>query len=303
MIRESFNPNAFLLLLVFLGMGFFYQAQAQIAVDYQNQLIVDSDLDGLTDQGEDQIYKTDPADPDSDGDGFFDGTEILNGTGALDNTSFPALTNPQAVSVKQETPWPWYVTRISGLVAFALLYISIFFGLVIRIRFLHKFFAPLQSLNAHGWIALQATLIAFLHGFVLIFDKFLKFTFASVFIPFASSYETLLVALGTIAFYLMVLLTATSYLRKHLSYSIWRAIHFLNIGLYVAVVTHAFFLGTDLRSNLGKDIFLALNGFLVVFMLVNMFLRIKGNIDRRKNLLQQRSSEGVVLDQSTEKTQ
>ena len=45
--------------------------------------IYDRDLDGLTDEGEVQLYKTDMYNPDTDGDGIFDGVEVVNGTDPL----------------------------------------------------------------------------------------------------------------------------------------------------------------------------------------------------------------------------
>ncbi len=43
----------------------------------------DSDFDGLTDTSEIATWKTNPASPDTDGDGFFDGVEVLNGFNPL----------------------------------------------------------------------------------------------------------------------------------------------------------------------------------------------------------------------------
>lgn len=39
----------------------------------------DTDADGLTDRAEIQAYKTDPLNPDTDGDGYPDGEEVING--------------------------------------------------------------------------------------------------------------------------------------------------------------------------------------------------------------------------------
>lgn len=44
----------------------------------------DSDRDGISDYDEDNIYKTDPNNPDTDGDGYSDGSEILGGYDPLD---------------------------------------------------------------------------------------------------------------------------------------------------------------------------------------------------------------------------
>jgi DMSO/TMAO reductase YedYZ heme-binding membrane subunit len=256
-------------------------------VDYNGQEAWDSDLDGLTDQAEVQIYKTDVAKADTDSDGYFDGTEVLANSDPSDASSTPVTIQNKTedtVSVQEANPWPWYFSRAIGLVAFALLYISIFLVLTIRIPLLHKIFAPVHALNAHGWIALQATILALAHGMVLIFDKFLNFTPKSVLIPFTSTYEKTFVALGTISLYLMLLLVITSYGRKYLSFKVWRTIHFFNIGLYFIVLIHALYLGTDLKIVLVRNIFIAANGILIILMLVNMFLRIRQNIAAKNSI-------------------
>ncbi len=43
----------------------------------------DSDGDGLSDLNERSVWKTNPTNPDSDGDGFFDGVEVFNGYNPL----------------------------------------------------------------------------------------------------------------------------------------------------------------------------------------------------------------------------
>ena len=188
--------------------------------------------------------------------------------------------------INNEIPWAWYVTRSSGLVGFALLYISIFLGLSIRIPFLHKIISPIYSTKIHCWISLQALLFAFIHGFALFFDKFMKFSLAEIFVPFASRYETNLVALGILGFYLMIILVATSYGHRLISQKLWRVVHFLNIVLYIIVLVHAFILGTDMKNPLVANIFLWANAFLVFLMLTNIEIRIAEAYKRKFNSTQ-----------------
>jgi hypothetical protein len=49
--------------------------------------VKDTDIDGLTDEGERTVYRTDPNRFDTDGDGVGDGQEILSGTNPLDAAS------------------------------------------------------------------------------------------------------------------------------------------------------------------------------------------------------------------------
>jgi len=185
-----------------------------------------------------------------------------------------------------EIPWAWYVARSSALVGFMLLYVSIFLGLAIRTPYLRKIILPIYSLKTHCWISLQALLFAFIHGTALLFDKFVNLSLVEVFVPFASKYKTNLVTLGILAFYLMIILVATSYGRKFISHKLWRAVHFTNILLYVIAIIHAVRLGTDLKNPTVWNIFIWANAFLVFIMLVNIESRIITAFRNRTNNVQ-----------------
>ncbi|GAH13862.1 unnamed protein product, partial [marine sediment metagenome] len=59
----------------------------------------DMDFDGLSDDVENQVYYTDPANPDSDNDGYGDGEEIRFGGNPLDLLNFPTDTVSPSLSV------------------------------------------------------------------------------------------------------------------------------------------------------------------------------------------------------------
>ncbi|MFH0929848.1 MAG: ferric reductase-like transmembrane domain-containing protein [Candidatus Moraniibacteriota bacterium] len=173
-----------------------------------------------------------------------------------------------------QIPWDWYIVRASALIGFLLLYVSVFVGTVSCLPGIRKYFLRLRSLSFHCWISLQALIFATVHGVALLFHKFIPFSLADILVPFHSSYESLLVALGTISLYIMIILVATSYARKYISQRVWQSIHFLNIALYIFSIIHALYLGTDLKSGLLREIFIWANGFLILLLLFNMIDRI-----------------------------
>lgn len=75
----------------------------------KNKQLIDSDNDGLTDWEEEFLYFTDPNNPDTDGDGMFDGEEVRlgrnpNGPGALIDFFIPHEGNdykPNSLSLKR----------------------------------------------------------------------------------------------------------------------------------------------------------------------------------------------------------
>ncbi|MBI3986525.1 MAG: hypothetical protein HY343_06375, partial [Lentisphaerae bacterium] len=56
---------------------------------FRGSVLADSDGDGLSDLTETDIYGTDPNDPDTDGDGFWDGVEVAWGSNPLDAGDYP----------------------------------------------------------------------------------------------------------------------------------------------------------------------------------------------------------------------
>lgn len=173
-----------------------------------------------------------------------------------------------------QVPWDWYMVRASALIGFLLLYISIFAGTVSCLPGIRKYFLRLRSLNFHCWISLQALIFTLLHAVALLFHKFISFSWEDILIPFHSSFEPGLIALGIIGLYLMVLLVVTSYGRKFIPAKLWRAIHFLNLILYFLVIIHALYLGTDLKEGMLREIFIWANVVLILLLVFNLANRI-----------------------------
>ncbi|MDO8240655.1 MAG: ferric reductase-like transmembrane domain-containing protein [Candidatus Moranbacteria bacterium] len=256
-------------------------------VDYNKEVIVDSDLDGLTDKGEQQIYNTNPASIDSDGDSYLDGAEVLADTDPMDAQDYPghrALDIAKITdAVNQEIPWAWYVSRAAGILGFIFLWITIFLGLSIRNPLLKRFIEPIYSFDFHCFTAAVAVFWALVHGTSFLFDSMIGFGIKDVAIPFYTQSELIhgnALALGIMAFYAMVVMTITSYLRAHMSHWLWRALHFLNPLAFIFVVIHGYVIGTDMKNFYIGSAFL-FSSFLLaliylsslVFVIVNKFKR------------------------------
>lgn len=277
---------ALLTLMVLVFGAWQMEVFAANQLDYGSEPIVDSDLDGLTDLGELNNFNTDMDNGDSDGDGFFDGVEVQFNSDPNDILSTPA----NAFEVKQfyseseikEVPWAWYISRASALVGFALLYISILFGLTIRMPFVQRILPTGSAMRVHCWISLHALMFALFHGVALIFDKFINFSLVDVFVPFASGYQTNLVALGVISLYIMTLLVITSYGRRFISQKTWRILHFGNIILYAASFVHAFYIGTDLKNQNARYLFIFVNIFLMLVIVGHVISRIMTAVKIKK---------------------
>jgi predicted ferric reductase len=164
----------------------------------------------------------------------------------------------------------WYITRAAGWVAYFLLWFSMVWGLAIPTKFFERVISPTFAVDFHEYLSLLAIGFVILHVTVLLFDQFLPFTLAQIFIPFLSTYRPVWVGLGVIGAYLSLLVTITFYLRKRIGQKRFKAIHTLSLAGYLGVVLHAFFAGSD--SSLFAVQLVYLSTFLVVVFLTSYWL-------------------------------
>ncbi len=254
-------------------------------VDYGGGPVVDTDLDGLTDRGEEQIFHTNPLLPDTDGDGLYDGVEVLAGEDPL--VPFGQIDPSEADFTE---PLSWWISRASGLIAYALLWATVVLGFSFRTPFLRDVVAPIYKLDLHKFLALTATAFVLLHIGSLLFDEYLDLSAADILQPFhlqSDVLDTAAVAAGILAFYGIVVLIVTSLLpRRYFSYGLWRAIHFIHVFVLFLTVIHILQLGTDVAEPLPRALFLTSVVILTLVYPAGLFFVIRDmwRLRRRKKL-------------------
>ena len=144
----------------------------------------------------------------------------------------------------------WFIARITGLTAFAVLSLSVLSGEALRtsvldflaknraIRKLHDFTTPL-------WLPL-----VFAHVIALVLDKTARIEPINVVVPFLTDYGQLPIGLGTIAFDIVMVVAITSWLRKYMNNTVWTWIHRTSYIGFVAIFFHAALSGTDFDAPL-----------------------------------------------------
>jgi predicted ferric reductase len=164
----------------------------------------------------------------------------------------------------------WYITRSASWVAYFLLWFSMVWGLVIPTKFFNRYLSPTFVVDFHEYISILAIGFIVLHVGVLLVDQYLPFTIAQILVPFRAPYRPFWVGLGTIGFYLTLLVTITFYLRKKIGQQRFKSIHTFSLVAYFGVVFHAFFSGSD--SSLPAAQLIYLSTFLVVVFLTSYWL-------------------------------
>ncbi len=144
----------------------------------------------------------------------------------------------------------WFIGRITGLTAFAVLSLAVLSGEALRtsvldflatnraLRKLHDFTTPL-------WLPLAGT-----HVIALLLDRTARISMVDVFVPFLTVYGQLAIGLGTISLDIFVVVVVTSWLRSRMDNTLWTWIHRTSYIAFVALFFHAARSGTDFDAPL-----------------------------------------------------
>ena len=148
----------------------------------------------------------------------------------------------------------WYVTRASAIIAWALMVISVIWGILLATRVMKPKDNPSWLLDLHRWLSGLSVVFVGIHMASLFIDKYAAFTLQDLFIPFHSQYQKIAslggwpIALGVICTYILIAVQVTSLMMKKLPRKYWKAIHYSSYALVLLVSFHAGWSGTDVRA-------------------------------------------------------
>ncbi len=139
----------------------------------------------------------------------------------------------------------WLASRASGLIALALITISVGLGLALSGRVTKKPGLP-RILNAiHEQTALTALVAIAVHGLTLLGDPWLSPGPVGISIPFTMAYRPLWTGLGIVGGYMAAILGLSFYIRRRIGPRLWRKAHRFMIVVYGLAVAHTIGAGTD----------------------------------------------------------
>lgn len=175
----------------------------------------------------------------------------------------------------------WYITRSAGILAYLLLWLSTAWGLLVPSKLLEPVLHGNFTYDFHQFISLLSLGFLGLHIFILTADRYLPFTLGEILIPFSAPYRPVWVGIGVIAFYLILLVTITFYLRKRIGMKAFRLIHTLSLVAYLGALAHAFMSGAD--SSLVAIQMIYAGTFLVIVFLTVYWMVILGRSSSGKS--------------------
>ena len=151
----------------------------------------------------------------------------------------------------------WYIIRGSGFVAFGLLTASLLWGLMVSSKVFGRAVKAKGLQWLHESLGLAALLATIIHMVALALDKFIEFTWVDILVPGASEWEPFAVALGAVAFWSMAVVSLTFYVKKWIGQGMWRSIHYLSFGVFVAAAGHGILAGTDTTHPVAIGVYVA----------------------------------------------
>jgi len=145
----------------------------------------------------------------------------------------------------------WYVTRASAVIAWVALTVSVLWGVLLSTRVLRKIDNPSWLQDLHRYLGGTALVMVVLHMVSLSLDTYAHFSVEELLVPFAIEprFAGLPIALGILAFYVLVAVQASSYLKNRIPSKVWKGIHYSS---YVALVGVSFHAGFSSSKDVGQ---------------------------------------------------
>ena len=139
----------------------------------------------------------------------------------------------------------WLASRASGLVALALITLSVGVGLAMAGKAFRRPGLPRKLMALHEHAALGGLIAIAVHGITLLGDRWLDPGPAGIAVPFVMDSRPFYTGLGIVAGYLAAALGLSFYTRKRIGAKLWRKLHRATIAVYVLAVIHTLGAGSD----------------------------------------------------------
>jgi methionine sulfoxide reductase heme-binding subunit len=139
----------------------------------------------------------------------------------------------------------WLAARASGIVALALVTLSVGVGLAMAGRVARRPGLSRTLMALHEHAALAGLVAIAVHALTLLADPWLHPGIAGVTVPFAMGYRPAFTGLGILAGDLGAVLGLSFYARRRIGARLWRRAHRATVVVYALGVVHALGAGSD----------------------------------------------------------
>lgn len=158
----------------------------------------------------------------------------------------------------------WHLIRLFGLLAYFFFTMSLAFGMLSRLSVFKKEKGLFNFIHmSSSWSGLF-TLLA--HILILLINHYQPYTILEIIVPFAATYEPVASALGTIDFFIFLIVLFTSdVLLGKMNRALWKWLHLLVFPAWVLMLLHGLIMGTDSATWWGAVVYGA-SAFIILFI-------------------------------------
>jgi predicted ferric reductase len=181
-------------------------------------------------------------------------------------------TRQASGALATSSPVLWYLTRTMGVSAYVALSFSVILGMLRAVARKSSERITWVVDELHQFVATLAGLLIVGHLVALLLDPFMPFSIVNLLLPINETYSPTAVAFGIFAFYSIVLLLVSSWLRKRMRYSLWRFIHYVSFFAFVMVTLHGWFAGSDSGEPWMRAIYAGASTIVIFLVLVRFFV-------------------------------
>ncbi len=156
------------------------------------------------------------------------------------------------ISLSEQENVVWYLIRSLGITAYILLTLSVIWGLVLSGRAAKDWSPGTLSMLLHSTLSWLGLVFSVLHAVLLMFDSYFSYHVLDILVPFRGPYRPVAVGLGTLALWILVVVTPSFAIKKRfLSHRVWKLVHYSSYGAFLMVTIHGMAAVTD-ANNLFK---------------------------------------------------
>ena len=133
-----------------------------------------------------------------------------------------------------------------------LLTVNILLGLLLSARYNTVRSWPHRRLpifDIHNWTAYIALGLIVLHPVLLLLSDTAHFRVVDVLFPIHSPHQTLFNNFGALAFYCVLFVVVTSYVRSRLGSRLWKKLHYVSYAAAALLFTHGLMIDPDLKER------------------------------------------------------
>lgn len=180
-----------------------------------------------------------------------------------------------------DIPWTWLGIRASGVTAWGLLTAVVVWGILLKTQVLGRLAPPMRLLDLHRWLGAIALAFLALHLGLLLVDPAVHFTIAQILVPGLAPWQTTAVALGSIAFWLLIPVSFLGRIRARLGRAGNRwfsRAHLLAYAAWPLATAHYVLAGTDALAEWSIGILFAGTALVVLGLLARGFVPAPGPV-------------------------